>query len=204
MTQSYPPHAGYGPSQQYQPQPRNGFGITALVVGLIAICLGLIPLFGLGAIIGGIIAVVFGLLGFARARRGVATNKKISLIGTSAGVLAGALGIWGLVIVDNAFTKLDNAIKGAAPSAAAPAAPGAPAGTRGARINSITGCDGGSSVCGLLLQMCAGTGRRGVIRRSRLVHRLRRCVSCLPLGDGRATALRRHRVPAPPDDRCHG
>jgi uncharacterized membrane protein len=65
------------------------------VVGLIAICLGLIPLFGLGAIIGGIIAVVFGLLGFARARRGVATNKKMSLIGTIAGVLAGALGIWG-------------------------------------------------------------------------------------------------------------
>ena len=97
------------------------------MVGLIAICLGLIPLFGLGAIIGGIVAVVFGLLGFARARRGVATNKKISLIGTSAGVLAGALGIWGLVIVNNAFTELDNAIKGAAPSAAAPAAPGAPA-----------------------------------------------------------------------------
>jgi len=40
LTQSYPPHAGYGPPQQYQPQPRNGFGITALVVGLIAICLG--------------------------------------------------------------------------------------------------------------------------------------------------------------------
>jgi hypothetical protein len=45
------------------------------VVGLIAICLGLIPLFGLGAIIGGIVAVVFGLLRFARARRGVAANK---------------------------------------------------------------------------------------------------------------------------------
>jgi hypothetical protein len=127
LTQSYPPHAGFGPPQQYQPQPRNGFGITALVVGLIAICLGLIPLFGLGAIIGGIIAVVFGLLGFARARRGVATNRKMAMIGTIAGVLGGALGVWGLVIVNNAFTELDNTIKGAAPSAAAPAAPGAPA-----------------------------------------------------------------------------
>ena len=142
MTQSYPPHAGYGPPQQYQLQPRNGFGITALVVGLIAICLGFIPLFGLGAIIGGIIAVVFGLLGFARARRGVATNKKMSLIGTIAGVLAGALGIWGLVIVSNAFTELDNTIKGAAPSAAAPVAPGTPANASAPVEESTTGAFG--------------------------------------------------------------
>ncbi len=148
MTQQYPPpppgygpphrgdvgHPGYGPppaghgSPQYRPQPRNGFGITALVVGLIAICLGLVPLFGLGAIMGGIVAVIFGLLGFARVRRGLATNKVMSIAGTVAGVVAGALGIWGLVIVGNAFTELDNTLRGAAPSAAAPVAPSAPAG----------------------------------------------------------------------------
>jgi hypothetical protein len=49
------------------PQPRTGFGITALVVRLIAICLGLIPLLGLGAITGGIVTVTFGLLGIGRA-----------------------------------------------------------------------------------------------------------------------------------------
>jgi hypothetical protein len=149
LTQSHPPHAGYGPAEHYQPQPRNGFGITALVVGLLAICLGFIPLFGLGAIMGGIIAVIFGLLGFTRARRGIATNKKMSLFGTVAGVIAGALGIWGLVIVGNAFTQLDNTIKGAAPSAAAPEAPGAPAdastpeeSTTGAFGQNITWPDG--------------------------------------------------------------
>lgn len=138
MPQPYPPRTGYVPPQQYQPQPRNGFGITALVVGLIAICLGFIPLFGLGAIIGGIIATTFGLLGFSRARRGVATNRKMSLIGAIAGICAGALGIWGLVIVSNAFTDLDNAVKGAAPTAAAPAVPGAPADT-GSDAASTTG-----------------------------------------------------------------
>jgi hypothetical protein len=126
LTLPYPPHPGYGPLQQ-QPQPRNGFGITALVVGLIGICIGLIPLFGLGAIIAGIVAVIFGLLGFGRARRGVATNKKMSLTGTIAGLIAGALGIWGLVIVDNAVSDLGNSLKGAAPSVAAPAAPADPA-----------------------------------------------------------------------------
>src|SRR3954451_2623580 len=126
MTQPYPPHAGHGAPQYYQqpPQPRNGFGITALVVGLIGICLGLIPLFGLGALIGGIVAVIFGLLGFSRARRGVATNRKMALSGTIAGLIAGALGIWGLVIVNNAFTDLGNSLQGAAPSVAAPAAAG--------------------------------------------------------------------------------
>jgi hypothetical protein len=130
VSQPYPPHAGYGPPlQQYQPAPRNGFGITALVVGLIGICLGFIPLFGLGAIIAGIIAVTFGLLGFGRARRGVATNKSMSLIGTIAGVIAGALGIWGLVIVASTFSQLGDDIKGAAPSVAAPIAPAQSAGT---------------------------------------------------------------------------
>ena len=129
MTQQYPPPPhGYGPPPgygppQYPPQPRNGFGITALVVGLVAICLGLVPLFGLGAIMGGIVAVIFGLLGFARTRRGLATNRIMSLAGTGAGVVAGALGVWGLVIVGNAFTELDNTLRGAAPSAAAPVGP---------------------------------------------------------------------------------
>jgi hypothetical protein len=125
LTEPYPSSPGYGSLQQHQPQPRNGFGITALVVGLIGICLGLIPLFGLGAIIAAIIAVVFGLLGFDRARRGVATNKKTSLAGTIAGLIASVLGIWGLVIVDNAVSDLGNSLTGAAPSVAAPADPAA-------------------------------------------------------------------------------
>jgi hypothetical protein len=127
LTQPQPSYPSYGPPQQYQQPPRNGFGITALVVGLIGICIGLIPLFGLGAIIAGIVALVFGLLGFGRVRRGLATNKKMSLSGTIAGLIAGALGIWGLVIVDNAVSDLGNSLKGAEPSVAAPAVAADPA-----------------------------------------------------------------------------
>ena len=146
MTQAYPPPAGYGFVQQRSPhQPRNGFGITALVVGLIAICLGLIPLFGLGAIIGGIVAVTFGSLGIGRARRGVASNKKMSVTGVIAGVLAGALGVWGLVIVGNAFNELSSTINGARPSIGVPAgAPAAPGGTSAADPESTTGAFGQS------------------------------------------------------------
>lgn len=144
MTQPYPPDPGQGAPQYYQqpPQPRNGFGITALVVGLIGICLGLIPILGLGAVISGIVAVVFGLLGFSRARRGVATNKKMALFGTIAGLIAGALGIWGMVIVNNAFTDLGNSLHGAAPSVAAPTASAAPSAADSAAKEPTTGAFG--------------------------------------------------------------
>ena len=46
---------------------------------------------------------------------------------TIAGLIAGALGIWGLVIVDNAVSDLGNKTKGAAPSVAAPAVAADPA-----------------------------------------------------------------------------
>jgi hypothetical protein len=143
LTQPYSPQPGYGPLQQHQPH-RNGFGITALVAGLVGICISLIPLFGLGAIIAGIIAVIFGLLGFDRARRGIATNTKMAITGTIAGLVAGALGICGLVIVDNAFSDLGNSLKGAAPSVAAPAAPAAPASGNdsGGQDQSTTGAFG--------------------------------------------------------------
>lgn len=93
----------------YSPQPvqaRNGMGVTALVLGIIGAVIGLIPLFGLGAIILGILAVVFGLVGFSRARKGAATNRKMSLIGAILGVIALALGIWGMVILGQAVSKI--------------------------------------------------------------------------------------------------
>lgn len=119
----YPPQAGYWPPPMQPQQPRNGFGITALVVGLISIPFGLIPIFGLGALVGGIIAVVFGLLGFSRARKGIASNKKMAIVGTLGGLLAGVLGITGIVIVGNSLSALSNSVTGLAPTPAA-AGPG--------------------------------------------------------------------------------
>jgi hypothetical protein len=112
----------------------------ALMVRLIAICLGLIPLLGLGAITGGIVAVTFGLLGIGRARRGVASNEKMSITGLIAGVLAGALGIWGLVIVGNALNELNSTINGTRPIIGVPAGvPAAPGGASAADAESTTG-----------------------------------------------------------------
>ncbi|MFD9301129.1 DUF4190 domain-containing protein [Streptomyces sp. NPDC060048] len=75
----YPGHAGYPP---YQPRS-NGFGVTALVLGIIAVVscyLGL--LFGVPA-------VIFGVLGRGKAKRGEADNGGMAL----AGIITGSVGI---------------------------------------------------------------------------------------------------------------
>lgn len=87
-------------------QPRNGFGITALVLGIVGVGFGLIPILFFLAIILGVLALVFGVLGWSRATKGVATNKTMSIISSVLGVVAIALGIWGAVIVNQAAEEL--------------------------------------------------------------------------------------------------
>jgi hypothetical protein len=72
---------GYGTAPA---RPRNGFGIAALVLGLLALLLCWTIV---GGIVFGIVAVIFGLLGRARARRGEATNGGMSVAGTVLGVI---------------------------------------------------------------------------------------------------------------------
>jgi hypothetical protein len=86
--------------------PRNGFGITALVLALVGLVFGLVPFTGFLALILGMLATLFGLLGWSRTRRGIATNPKMAMIGTVLGVGVAALGIWGIVIVFGAVDKL--------------------------------------------------------------------------------------------------
>ena len=99
MTQVAVPHPHIAP-------PRNGFGITALVLALIGLVFALIPLTGFLALVLGVLAVVFGLLGVARTRKGRATNKVMSWIGTALGALSLALGVWGMVVVFQATEQL--------------------------------------------------------------------------------------------------
>ncbi|MEU7062982.1 DUF4190 domain-containing protein [Streptomyces sp. NPDC046161] len=77
----YPGYTGYP-----HPRPSNGFGITALVLGVLAIvaCPTMI-----GSVMFGITAVVFGALGRGKARRGEADNGGVAL----AGLICGAVGI---------------------------------------------------------------------------------------------------------------
>lgn len=104
MSATYPQQP---PHPQYQPQPRNGFGITALVLALIGAVFALIPLTGFVALILGGLALLFGIMGFVRARKGVATNKVMSAISAVLGALVAIAGIWGMTIVVGAVNQFD-------------------------------------------------------------------------------------------------
>ncbi|MCF4136853.1 DUF4190 domain-containing protein [Streptomyces sp. Tue 6430] len=99
--QPTPPYGQSTPSPSYgQPTPpygtpperRNGFGIAALVLGIVAVVLFWTVF---GGILLGLLAVVFGVLGHRRARRGVATNGVMAIVGA----VTGALGLIGSSVI---------------------------------------------------------------------------------------------------------
>ncbi|HEY5336364.1 MAG TPA: DUF4190 domain-containing protein [Mycobacteriales bacterium] len=76
---------GYGDAYGYgAPPPRNGFGVTALVLGII----GLLTSWFLIGVLPGVLAVVFGALGRGRAKRREATNRGMATAGIVLGILA--------------------------------------------------------------------------------------------------------------------
>ncbi|WP_330298832.1 DUF4190 domain-containing protein [Streptomyces sp. NBC_00503] len=85
---AYPGQPGYPGYQGYPGYPpyahkSNGFGVTALVLGIIAV------ISCYGGILFGIPAVIFGVLGRGKARRGEADNDGMAL----AGIITGIVGI---------------------------------------------------------------------------------------------------------------
>ena len=81
---SYPPpppapYPGYVPPPV---GPKNGLGIAALIVAIIA-------LFSVvGGLVLGVVAIILGVLGLQRARRGEATNGGIAIAGIVLGILS--------------------------------------------------------------------------------------------------------------------
>lgn len=105
----YQPPPGYPPPYPpSQPQARNGFGITALVLGIVGVVIGTIPILGIPALAVGAVGIVFGGLALGRVRKRVATNKKMSWWGLSLSAVAVVLGIVGVVIVSNAFNDVQH------------------------------------------------------------------------------------------------
>jgi hypothetical protein len=81
---SYPPpppqpYSGYAPPPQ---APKNGLGIAALVVAIIAL------ISVVGGVVLGVVAVILGFLGWQKARRGEATNGGIAIAGIVLGILS--------------------------------------------------------------------------------------------------------------------
>src|SRR5262245_65989846 len=102
------PAGDYGYQPTRAPEPKNGFAITALVVGLVGIVFALVPLTGFIAVILGLIGLVFGLVNIGRIRRGRSTAKTMTWFGSMISTLALAGGIGGMVVGFNAADDLDN------------------------------------------------------------------------------------------------
>jgi uncharacterized membrane protein HdeD (DUF308 family) len=78
-------------------------GVTALVIGVVALVLVLLLLFSpLGALLG-LVAVLFGILGLMRANRGEADNRGQAVAGLVTGAVALLLGIFFTISVGTWF-----------------------------------------------------------------------------------------------------
>jgi hypothetical protein len=87
------PYSGFTPPPI---GPRNGLGVAALVIAIIAL------LSVVGGVVLGVVAIILGFLGLGRARRGEATNGGVAVAGIVLGlvsiieaVVVIALAVWG-------------------------------------------------------------------------------------------------------------
>jgi len=71
--------------------PRNGFGIAALVLGILSVCL--FCMYGLPAVILGTLAVVFGVKGRRLADKGEADNRGQAQAGFVLGIIGIVIGV---------------------------------------------------------------------------------------------------------------
>lgn len=96
-------HDPYGQGahgQQPAPAPpRNGLGLAALIVGIVSLLVALIPLVGILGGLGGVVAIILGVLALVRVRRGVATNRGVSITGVVLGGLAVLAAVAWLVVI---------------------------------------------------------------------------------------------------------
>ncbi|MER8188119.1 hypothetical protein [Kitasatospora sp. NPDC094015] len=84
-----PGTAYWPPYPTAAPQPRNGPGIAALVLGIVGVALAAAVVLFWISWLPALLAVVLGAVGLVHARKGLATNRAMAL----AGVLLGLLGL---------------------------------------------------------------------------------------------------------------
>ncbi|HEX2144252.1 MAG TPA: hypothetical protein VHG10_07085 [Glycomyces sp.] len=83
-----PPPAYNGDGTPHGQEVRNGLGTAALVCGIIAIAVSLVPVINWFTWPLGVLAIVFGAIGWNRANKGAATNRTIAITGLVLGVLS--------------------------------------------------------------------------------------------------------------------
>ncbi|AJT63041.1 hypothetical protein T261_1355 [Streptomyces lydicus] len=81
--------APYPRAPKSVPQPHNGMGIAALVLGIVGVVLGLLVILFWMSWLPALLAVIFGCVGLSQARKGLATNKAMAV----AGVVLGGVGL---------------------------------------------------------------------------------------------------------------
>ncbi|MCP3770001.1 MULTISPECIES: DUF4190 domain-containing protein [Streptomyces] len=84
MTSTQGHHGGPQGGPAGPGERRNGFGIAALVLGLVGAVLFWTVI---GGIVLGLLALIFGVIGHRRKKHGVATNGTMSVIGAVIGAL---------------------------------------------------------------------------------------------------------------------
>ncbi|WP_298992671.1 DUF4190 domain-containing protein [uncultured Pseudokineococcus sp.] len=82
-------------------EPRNGLGVAALVVGIVAllsVCVGIF-LAGIPAVIIGVVGIVLGVGARRRVKRGEATNGGVATTGLVLSIVSLVLGVISVILV---------------------------------------------------------------------------------------------------------
>lgn len=75
------------PQQQTAAKPSNGLGLTGFILGLVGLLLSFVPLIGVVAWPLVILGIIFSAIGIAKASKGRATNKGLSITGLVVSVI---------------------------------------------------------------------------------------------------------------------
>ncbi len=104
-----PPTYGTGPAHGTGPgwsgggvvAPRNGFGITALVLGILAVVLCWTAI---GGIVLGVLAIIFGILGINRANHGIASGRGMPIAGLVTGIVGLVISVLLVFVLGSLFS----------------------------------------------------------------------------------------------------
>lgn len=108
---------------QTPPKRSNPLGLTALIIGIVAIIGSAIPIVNFVSIFLGIVAVILGIIGLVQKNR----TRGLAIAGTILGAIALIVGIITASIYAAAFNSVSDALETSAPAASDQAAASDPA-----------------------------------------------------------------------------